>query len=256
MDFNGITDGLKKGFDVWKENAVAYIIGCIIVGLSFFVAVAGLGFSIFSTFVISLILSIVAMSTGSTAAAIGSIAVSAIIALVFRLLVILFLILVSVPLGFGLINMAIKGARGDKVEIKDIFYSFTSLKVYKRNVTFAFAIFIPFIVLAIISIIIPLIPIVGFVLMLFIPIAFIIIVILLPFLLIFSAHIYIMKPSENVMYAISENLNIVKANFVMVFVLILICGLVGSIPFVSPVSLIAVTFILKELKPDLRDESV
>ena len=244
MDFDVITDGLKKGFDVWKDNAAAYIIGCIIVGFSFFIAIAGF---VFSTFIVVFISQAIMMLSGSITGMIGSIVVSLVATLIIRLLVLLFLILVVVPLGFGLINMAIKGARGDKVEIKDIFYSFTSSKVYKRNVTFAFVAFIPFIVLGIISAV----PLMGLIAFLLLPI----VLILVPFFLIFAAHIYIMTPSENVMYAINENLNIVKPNVVMIFVLILICGIIGSIPLVSPVSLIAITFILKELKPDLRDES-
>ncbi|MCL2142164.1 MAG: hypothetical protein FWH46_04740 [Methanimicrococcus sp.] len=236
MDFE---NGLKKGFDVWKNNLAAFIVGCIIVLLPFAVV---LFITLFITFIAASLFGSFLLMTG---ASLISIAIQFIVAF-----------FVIIPLCFGLIYMAIKGARDDIVEIKDVFYSFNSLHGYIRSLIFAAVVLIPFIILNIIG----MIPFIGFILLLFYPI----IVFVAAFFLTFAIYIYIMVPSKNLMYAITESFNIAKDNFLITFILIVVClilNLIGAILlglglFVTiPVTQILVALALKELKPDLIDQS-
>jgi uncharacterized membrane protein len=73
-----------------------------------------------------------------------------------------------------------------------------------------------------------------------------------------------MTPSENAVYAITESFNTVKANLPMTFVLLIVNGIVnmiGSIPFglglviTIPLTQMLIAQALKEMRPDIRDQS-
>ena len=235
MDFE---NGLKNGFDVWKNNAASFIVGCIVIFLPFVITIAAT----------ALVSYIAATLLGSFLLAFGVSLIS---------IVILFLVafFVVIPLSFGLVHMAIKGAQGDKVEIKDVFYSFTSLHGYIRSLIFAFIVLLPFVILTLIS----LIPLIGFfVLPLYPIIAFIAV-----FFLIFALYICIMVPSKNITYAVSESSNIAMENPLITLLLIVIClilNLIGTLLlFVGlfatvPITLVLTAFVLMELKPDIKDQ--
>jgi Protein of unknown function (DUF975). len=231
MDFDVISNSFKKALDVWKENIVAYIVGMLIISLVSGIIAGGiLGFGGLSF--------ITAIATGSTAGLGLGLAAMGLGSII--------LFLVVSPLSFGLFYMAIKGTRGEKVEIMDIFYAFKSLSMYIR-------VLILFIVLGLIYGILSLIPILGWILMIVVSI-----------LLTYACYIYVMKPSENIVYALKESFNIVKDNLVMTIVAILVVAVlnfIGSIPFglglliTTPIAMVFVAYVLKELKPELKDES-
>lgn len=230
MDFSIITSGLKKGWSVWKDNAVAYVVGIILMAIVAIIVGAIAGF-LGGPSVIA------AIQTGSTAG-LGMAFVGLLIALVVSVLILM-------PLGFGITFMAVKGFRGEKVEIKDIFYSFRK-GIYVRMLIFG-------IVYAIIFGILGLIPIIGG-----------LIALIVEFLLFFSIYIYIMTPSENIIYAFKESFSVVKNNLLtvliayIVYILLIAVGtlLLGIGLLVTlPIALIFVIAVLKSLKPEISDAS-
>jgi len=228
MDFDIITENLKKGFDHWKDNLVAYLVAMIIS-----IVVGSIIGSIASVF--GLFGFISAILSGSFAG-MGMAFVGMIISLVL-------VICITAPLDVGLVYMAIKGTRGEKVEITDVFYAFKSMSVYIRTLIF---IVVFFVLLGIFSII----PFIG--------------TLIFMILFIYTVFIYIMTPSEGIVYALKESFNIAKDNLVMTIIallVVLVLNFIGSIPFglglfiTVPISFIFITYILKELKPDIKDDS-
>ncbi|MBZ3935737.1 hypothetical protein [Methanimicrococcus blatticola] len=230
MDFDIITNSLKKGWEVWKNNAVAYVVGLIlmiVVAIIIGAIVALLGGASLVT----------AIETGSTAG-LGLAAAGMLVALIVSILVLM-------PLGFGVTFMAIKGFRGEKVEIKDIFYSFRK-ENYVRMLIFG-------VVYAVIFGILGIIPIIGG-----------LIALIVEFLLFFAIYIYIMTPSENIVYAFKESFNIIKDNLILVlvaYIVYIVLVMIGAILFgigllvTLPIALIFATAVLKSLKPELSDAS-
>ena len=223
MDFDIITNSLKKAFDVWKDNLVAYIIGMCIV----FVAGAIIGGAGFAA--------ILAAAAAVSYAGIGM----AIVALIGAS--ILFL-LVTIPLSYGTFYMAIKGARGEKVEIGDVFYAFKSVGAYIRALSFV-------IVYAVLLVIFSIIPFIG--------------TLIFMVLFIYAFYIYIMTPSEGIGYAFKESFNIAKENLVETIIVILVfmvLSMIGSLVIIgqiitTPIAMIFVAYAIKELKPGIKDES-
>jgi hypothetical protein len=164
--------------------------------------------------------------------------------MIVAVVVAVILAIISATIMFGLVYMAIKGARGDKVAIKDAFYSIKSLKNLIRCLIFV----IVFFIIALVNII----PILGQ-----------IIFIVLMILLCYSLFIYIMAPSENIVYALKESFAIAKENIVITLVAIIVAiilNFIGSLLIVgtlvtTPVLLIFMVLILKELKPGIKDQS-
>lgn len=231
MDFGLITNSLKKGFEVWKDNIVAYVVGLIIFAVILLV-INGIGGALGGA---SLITSIMA----GTFTGLGMAALVMIVVLIVDLLVLL-------PLLFGLVYMVVKGVRGQKVEITDLFYAFKSKSAYIRSLIYG-------IVYAIIFGILGIIPIIGWLVALIVEIA-----------LIYAIYIYIMTPSENIVYAFKESFNVVKENlvetivafvvfFLLVFIGILLLGI--GLLLTLPVAMAFVVILLKELKPSQKDES-
>jgi len=206
MDFNVITDNLKKAFDGFVANIVAYIVGALIV-------------------------------------AIGSI-----------------FIITAAPLVYGLYTMVLKGTRGEKVEIKDVLYGFSSGSIFIRSwIGFLGLMAVPiciWIAYMVLIFVIGLVSttaaaLIGMVLSL---VLFIVMLVLFLFLY-YTLFIYVMTPSENIIYAIKESIAIAKANLIMVLLTMLISGILGMFTITIPLGWLFAAYMLKEFKPDLKDNS-
>jgi len=201
MNFDLITTAVKKAFDTFVENIIAYIIGILIVfvGSIFIVTIA--------------------------------------------------------PLLYGLYYMVIKGTRGEKVEIKDVFYGFSSLSVIIRAwIGLIGFIIVPAIVGFIIGFIIGILTHISSVfaiLSILIPIVSII----MALFLYFTLYIYVMTPSENIIYAIKESISIGKANVIMVLLTMIIASICSIFMITYPLGMLFAAYMLKELKPDIKDAS-
>jgi len=202
MDFDVITTSVKKAFDTFVQNIVAYIVG-------FLIAIIG------SIFIITI-----------------------------------------APLFYGLYYMAIKGTRGEKVEIKDILYGFSSLGTFIRS-------WIGFIVYGIlvyiISIIINVIVVLGISIapsvMGVLSIVSMIITFIIEILLFFTLYIYVMTPSESIIYAIKESFGISKSNIIMVILTMIVSFILSILIVTIPLGMVFAAYVLKELKPGIKDAS-
>jgi len=205
LNFDIITDGLKKSWDVFVANVVAYIVGLLI------------------------------MIIGT------------------------FFIITSAPAIYGFAYMAIKGSRGEKVEIGDALIGFKSISMFIRSWMFFIIPFVIFFAILILYILISIIFSSGFISAILGLIMFLVYVVLaivfIPIVL-YGMYIYIMTPSENAIYAYKESVNIFKANIVMTIVAIIVVWLLGIIPIIGGIlGMLFTIYILKTLKPDLRDNA-
>ena len=228
MDFDIVTNGLKKAFDVWIKNLVAYVVGMLLIALIVLILFG-------SASLLGATGLVTAISTGSyegMGVAIAAMGISLVV-----------VILVLCPLSFGLFYMAIKGTRGEKVGITDVFYAFKSIGTYIRALIY-------FIVYGLLAALFSLIPFIGS--------------IIFSILFLYTAYIYIMTPSGNIIYALKESFNVSKDNlaitivavivqFVLFFIGFLLLGL--GLLVTLPVAYIFISYVLKELKPGIKDES-
>ena len=210
MDYDVITEGVKKAFDTFVQNIVAYIVGVLI-------------------------------------AIIGSI----------------FIITIA-PLFYGLYYMAIKGARGEQVEIKDVFYGFSSIGVIIRSwigflvvglISAIIGFIVGFIIGFILGLVIVAVPSLALMVSLLSMIVSLIVSIIIQIFLFYTMYIYIMTPSENILYALKESVDIGKSNILMVFLTILISGILSIFIITMPLGSLFAVYVLKELKPELKDGS-
>lgn len=206
MDFDLISNNLKKSLDVFMANIVAYIVGILI-------------------------------------ACIGSC-----------------LFITMPPLMYGLYYMGVKGSRGDKVEIKDVFAGFKSVSVFIRSwIFFIIPLVIAIIFGVVIGIVISFAATVSsglaFAISLLCAILYIILAIVLVPVIFYSIYIYIMTPSENVIYAYKEGFGVFKKNILMTIVAIIITYLVSLLFITTPIGIIFTAYVLKALKPDLKDNA-
>jgi len=213
LNFDMITAGLKKSWDVFMANIVAYLVGFLILFIAGF----------FSFLIIPLIL--------------------------------------LAPLAYGFAYMAIKGLRGDKVEIGDMFIALKSVSLFIRSWMY---LIIPFIIFFILGICVTLISTVlaqisgalAFIFGLFMFLVYLVLFIVMIPILFYSIYIYIMTPSENVIYAYKEGFAVFKANILMTIVAIIVVYIMAIIPILGAIlGGIFTAYVLKELKPDLRDNS-
>ena len=223
MDFDVITNNLKKGFEVWMENVVAYLVAMVLPTVLMLIVIGIMWVVVFIPFL-----------TGTlTGAAIGM--VMALVMLAVMLFLSFFVVL---PLEFGIVYMTVKGASGEKVEITDLFYAFKSVSAYTRSL-------VCIVVLGILFLISSIIPIIG-------PIIFVV-------LFTYAAFIYIMVPSEGIVYALTESFNIAKENLaitIVAIIVIIILNLLGAFFVIGtivtmPVSYLFLTFLIKELNPSI-----
>jgi hypothetical protein len=237
LDFDSdiITSSVKRGWNAWKDNVVAYVLSLLFYGLLSLFLFACLLVLFLSA---GVLMTVPAIVSGSI---IGFFSVGLAGLLVGLLIAFICYILILMPLNLGISYMAIKGSRGDKVEIKDIFYAFNSGR-YVRLLVF-------FIVYSIIMGILMLIPIVGW-------IAF--------FLLIYAIYIYMMTPSEGIVYAFKESFNTVKDNILVTLVAViiyLILMAIGNLVFglglliTMPIAMVMMVAVLKQIRPDIADNA-
>ncbi|MCL2862745.1 MAG: hypothetical protein FWE54_01410 [Methanimicrococcus sp.] len=213
IDFNIITDGLKKSWDVFVGNAVPFIVGLVILFIAAF----------FSFLLIPIVL--------------------------------------VAPLGYGFAYMTIRGIRGEKVEIGDIFIALKSVSMFIRSwMYFIIPLAIIFVLSIFVIIFAGLLATISgtlsflFLMFLFV-LCFILGIALIP-VLFFALYIYVMTPSENVVYAYKEGFNVFKGNIIMTIITIIVVYLLSIIPILGSIlgGLLTV-HVLKTLKPDLRDDA-
>jgi len=209
MDFAIISAGLKNGWETFKNNAVAYIVGLLIL------IVAGV--------LCFLVIPIVLIA----------------------------------PLMYGYYYMAVKGSRGEKVEIGDMFIAFKSVGAFIRSWIYWIVYFIALIIIGVIAY---LISIVSVTLGSLIQSLLTLIWALVAF---FSIYVYIMSPSRSAIDAYKEGLNILKSNLIMTIVTYIVYCVLCFIGFLLigfgilvtfPIALVFTVSVLKVLRPDIRDE--
>ena len=206
LDIDLITAEVKKAFDTFVENIVAYIVGFLIVciGMMFVVTIA--------------------------------------------------------PLAYGMYSMVLKGGRGEKVEIKDVFCGFSSVDIFIRSwigligiaiVPGALAIicFVLIFVLALIS------PTLAMTLGMLLYFVLFICLFIIEIFLYYAYFIYIMTPSENIVYAIKESYEIGKSNLPMVVLTMIIASILSIFGITAPLGSLFALNMLKQLKPGIKDGS-
>jgi hypothetical protein len=211
MDFDLITTSLKKGWEAFTGNVVAFIVGLLI-------------------------------------AVVGSI-----------------FIVTSAPLWYSFYYMAVKASRGEKLEIKDILYGFSSVAMFIRAWIYFIAVIILIIIVSIIAgIITALLTFIHVSLALVGTVISLILGIILGLALFYSLYIYIMTPSQNVIYAIKEGFGVFKENISMTIIACIVYYIlfaIGSILLgvglliTIPIATVFVVDVLKGLRPALQDES-
>ena len=169
------------------------------------------------------------------------------------------LVITAGPAMYGLYYMAIKGARGEKVEIKDVFYGLSSVNAFIRSwIGFIGYMLVPIIVWIIYGIIAAIVvmvsPALAIIVSLLGLLAMAITLLLLVFLY-YVLYIYIMTPSENIIYAIKESISIGKSNFIMVLLTFVISYVMSILWITTPLGTVFGAYVLKELKPDIKDGS-
>lgn len=167
------------------------------------------------------------------------------------------LIVTIAPLFYGLYSMILKATRGEKVEIKDVFCGFKSFSVFIRSwIYYLVYLVVAFVIGIITGILVSVSP------------ALTIIGSLLTFIwglvTLFAIYVYIMTPSENAIYAYKEGFNIFKENLLMTlvtYIVMYILVVIGAILLLVgllvtvPIALLFVAYVLKAMKPELRDGS-
>jgi len=168
-------------------------------------------------------------------------------------------IITSAPLAYGLYSMILKGTRGEKAEIKDILYGFSSLDIFIRSwigvlalAVIPICISIAFTILSMVLVAIS--SSLGFLVAL-LSLCMIIVIFALVIFLYYSLFIYVMTPSENIIYAIKESIAIAKENLIMVILTVIIAGILGMFTITIPLGWTFAAYMLKELKPDLKDNA-
>ena len=162
------------------------------------------------------------------------------------------LIITSAPLLYGLYYMVLKGTRGEKVEIKDVLYGFSSGSIFVRSWIGAIGMaIVPIIVVIVLMIPIFILPSLSFIFILIMWVAMLVIGIFL----FYSPYIYVMTPSENIVYAIKESISIGKSNILMVLVTIIVTGILSMFYVTMPLGSLFAVYVLKELNPEIKDDS-
>lgn len=243
MELGLLVEGVKKAFHAYIDNIVAYLVAIIlffiITGIVYFVGFAG--------GIVAVYEAIVNMEFGA--------------ALLVTVIAAIVGFLILSPLMYGMYYMAIKGTRGEKVKIGDLFYAFKSGKAFVRSLIY---VIVYAIVVAVVGIIVGiLVGLIGgaislasasvgaavagiltFILMLLVEIFFF-----------FTIYIYVMTPGEGFFYALKESINVGKSNIIMVLLTIIISWILSILIITIPLGYLFGAYMLKELKPTLKDES-
>ncbi|WNY27283.1 hypothetical protein [Methanolapillus ohkumae] len=159
------------------------------------------------------------------------------------------LIVTTAPLMYGLYYMCVKASRGEKVEIKDVFYGFSSVSMFIRSWIYFLVLFvIVFAIIIIVSIVSYISAILGM-------LVYFILLIIFAFAVYYSMAIYVMSPKENVIYALKEGFEISKSNLLVTIVVMILAGIISMFVITAPLAFIFDVYVLKELKPTIKDES-
>ncbi|WNY27921.1 hypothetical protein MmiEs2_01000 [Methanimicrococcus stummii] len=159
------------------------------------------------------------------------------------------LIVTFAPLWYGFIHMVVKAASGEKVEIKDVFYGFKSVNVFIRSwIYWIITIIVLIIITTITTLLASITPILGYIGM-FLNFTWI-------FITLYMIYIYVMTPSENIIYAYKESFNLFKKNIVITiiaYIVTYILSIIGmlllgvGLLITVPISLLFTTFVLKTI---------
>lgn len=243
MELSLLVEGIKKAFHAYIDNIIAYVVAIIL-----FFIITGIVYAIgFAGDIAVVYEAIISMEFG--------------IALLIAIVTALIGFLILSPLMYGMYYMAIKGTRGEKVKIGDMFYGFKSGKAFVRSLIY---VIVYAIVIAVVTFIVVLVSemigaaigvidistgvliagVLSFLLMLLVEIFFF-----------YTIYIYVMTPREGFFYALKESVNIGKSNIVMVALTIIISWILSILIITIPLGYLFGTYMLKELKPTIKDES-
>ena len=170
-------------------------------------------------------------------------------------------IILLAPLTYGFSYMAVKGLRGDKVEVGDLFIALKSVSLFIRSWMY---LIIPFVIAIVIGILISILmivlvqiePALAFLFyMICWLIGMILMIILIP-IFFYALYIYVMTPSKGVIYAYKESFALFKANTMMTIITIVVVFFLGYIPIIGNIlGMLFTVYVLKEIKPDLADNA-
>ncbi len=260
-----VTESLSKAFGAFKRSWVAYIVAGLLMivinlVLAWVLGVAGV-YAIFGITDLSFA-SLTNMDLNTVADTFtvtiqnltrGEVEAIGITALLVALGAVLVTLLISIPLTYGMYYMAIKGTRGEKVEIKDLFYAFRSGREYVRSIIYAI---LWAIIIAVVAIIAAVCFMINYWLGLIVGILLFILVYVFWF---FTLYIYIMTPSEGIVYAIKRSFANAKGNLLSTLITVILVAILTSIPILrivlEPYAYIYAAYVLKDIDPTLVDNS-
>lgn len=168
------------------------------------------------------------------------------------------------PLGYGLTYMAVKGARGETVEIGDLFFACRSMPRFIRSWLYFIVLLALAIVIAIVSIILAVA--LGMIHEMLVVLAGLVAFVLAYVCLvgmIYSDTLYIMTPPSGVIEVLKRSLKLSKENIgltIVAAIVMVILNMIGS-SFVIlylltlPFSLLFLVYMVKGLDPSVRDTS-
>lgn len=243
MEFGLLVEGIKKAFQSYIDNIVAYVVAIIlffiITGIVYAIGFAGGIAAVYEAFV--------NMEFG--------------VALLITVIAALIGFLILSPLMYSTYYMAIKGTRGEKVKIGDLFYGFKSGKAFTRSLIY---VLVYTIVVTVVSFVVVVVSdfiggIIGIVDLstgvLVAGILTFLLMLLVEIFFFYTIYIYVMTPGEGFFYALKESVNIGKDNIVMVILTIIISWILSILIITIPLGYIFGAYMLKELKPTIKDES-
>ncbi|MDV0445344.1 hypothetical protein MmiAt1_09180 [Methanimicrococcus sp. At1] len=243
MEFGLLFDGLKKAFQSYIHNIVAYLVGIIL----FLIISAVVYFIGFGGDILAVYEALINMKFGTS--------------FVIMILTVLIGYFISAPLMYGMYYMAIKGTRSKDVKIGDLFYGFKSGKAFVRSLIY---VLVYAVVIAVVSLIVGVLVgliagavslasasaaaaiagVLTFILMLLVEIFFF-----------FTIYVYVMTPGEGFFYALKESFRIGKSNIIMTLLTIIIVWIISIFVITIPLGYLYGAYMLKELDPSIKDES-
>ena len=171
-----------------------------------------------------------------------------------------FVFIFAGPAIYGMSYMILKGSRGEKVEIKDVFYGMSSVEMFIRSWIGLIGVAIVPVALCIGCVVIILIltlisPTMGLMLGMLLYLVLLVAMFVIGIFLYYALYIYVMTPSENIMYAIKESISISKSNTIMVILTMIIASILSILYVTAPLGSLFAVNMLKQLKPDIKDNS-